>query len=122
MKVFLRIRFEKGKTYLTYKGKRQDKKYNVREEREIHFEGNRFNEFKNYFSFFGQGFSYEKQRASFGLNDCVVCIDKLPNGDNYLEVEGNSENILKCLNKFGLNDKEIEKRNYQEILFLKNEN
>jgi len=113
---FLRIRYEGGKTYLTHKGERQQGTYNSREETEL--EVSDAGQLESIFGALGMSdsFCYEKERANFVLNGCVVCIDKLPNGENYLEIEGAEEDIEKNLDYFGLLDRKIEERSYQEIL------
>lgn len=113
---FLRIRTEGSNSFFTYKGQRQEGKYNSRIEIEVKVDN--FDNLEKIldYSGFKKGFSYEKNRASLNLNNCIVSLDSLNNGDFYLEVEGSEENIEKTLGYLSLSDKKIENRSYQEIL------
>lgn len=51
--------------------------------------------------FFPQQF-YEKQRETFNLHDCELCLDTMPYG-NFLEIEGGREEIRDVAAKLGLN-------------------
>jgi len=117
---FVRIRNENDKTIITFKGKRKKSKLNLREETEFLVDTEK-DKMKKIFSFLGlkNAFEYEKLRANFELNDCVVSVDLLPNNEKYVEIEGKRKNILKNLEILGLSRRKIIKQAYQEI--LKNE-
>ncbi len=112
----LRIRNENGKSVLTYKGRPKKSKYNAREEVECMIKD--VENLEKIFDLLGfkDNFYYEKNRASFQLNNCIVCIDKLSNNDIYVEIEGNDEDISKNIDYLGFNDKKNESRSYPEIL------
>jgi predicted adenylyl cyclase CyaB len=117
---FLRIRKENNKEIFTYKGKRKNnKKYNSRVELEVEIKDKKNLKKILFWLGYKDSFYYEKQRASFELNNCVICVDKLSNGENYLEIEGSKKDIQKTLNYFGLQYSINEKRSYQEILDIK---
>jgi adenylate cyclase class 2 len=44
---------------------------------------------------------YEKQRETFTLNDCELCLDVMPYG-NFLEIEGGKESIRQVADQLGL--------------------
>lgn len=115
---FLRIRYEDGKTFCTFKGEKNDSEYNSREEIEFCIDSIEHGKLESFFRNLGfkDAFVYSKMRKYAHLNDCTICIDYLLNGDRYIEVEGAEEDIEKNLDFLGLSDREIETRSYQEIL------
>lgn len=118
---FLRLRYEKAKIVITFKGKRKRRELNSRREIELCFRKYNWDKIKKFFEYLGfeHPFIYHKKRANFSLNRCVVSIDLLPNKQSYIEVEGKKKDILKNLRVLGLSEQNIEKKSYLEI--LKNE-
>ena len=114
---FLRIRDEKGRRVVTTKGKRLDGVFNSREENELSTNLD-FEQLACFFEDWGfkKILMYEKQRAEFELNECVLAVDILPNSETYLEIEGSEENIHKNMKLLGLDYCKIERRSYLEIL------
>ncbi len=113
---FFRIRSENDKTYFTHKGERIDFDFNCRDENEICINYNVFEECVKFFNFLGEGFYYEKKRRYSKKNNCIICIDKLSNKEIFIEIEGSKKDIKKNLKEFNLINKEVEFRNYQDIL------
>ena len=111
-KGYLRVRFEQEKVILTCKGDRMEDKFGSRREIEFFVDSN----ILKVFEMMGlkKECIYLKKRANYSLNDCIVSLDII-NGEKYIEVEGNEENILKVLDELLLNEKEIERRAYWEI-------
>ncbi|MDP3027089.1 MAG: class IV adenylate cyclase [Nanoarchaeota archaeon] len=118
---FLRIREEEGNNFLTFKGKKLNEKYNSREEIEVKVDNSQALE--NLLNSLGYNvnFYYEKMRAKFELNNCAVCLDKLSD-EYYLEVEGSEKDISEVIDFFGLSNKPLEERSYQEIMQMKEKN
>ncbi|MBT3397730.1 class IV adenylate cyclase [archaeon] len=117
---FFRIRDQENKTFITFKGKRQDKKLNCREEIEFSISPN--DHVEDFFLALGfsNPFVYVKKRADVKFNDCIVCLDILSENGFYVEVEGDEQAVNETLQKLNLVEKPIECRSYQEI--LQNEN
>ena len=124
---FLRIRNEPGKAVLTFKGKRNLKdKLNCREELNFEFSQHEYDyipHLKKLVDLLGfkETLSYTKKRVDYTadlykLNTCQIFLDSLPNGQQYIEIEGSKENIYKNIEALGLKGRPIEKRSYQEIL------
>jgi len=123
---FLRIRNEPGKTVLTVKGKRDiTEVLNCREELNFNFPPREIPKLRKLAEFLGlkETLSYTKRRQDYDhpinmllLNRCKVCLDDLPNGQKYIEIEGKSEDVCKNIENLGLKGKPIEHRSYQEIL------
>ncbi|MDP2863088.1 MAG: class IV adenylate cyclase [Desulfobacterales bacterium] len=57
---------------------------------------------------------YEKWRETFITGDTVFCIDKMPYGD-FLEIEGQKEEIIKCSSLLGLDWEKRILLNYLEL-------
>lgn len=116
---FLRLRKEKGHAVITYKGPRRNDKVGSREETEISVQGeDNFKVLRQIFEKMGlaETFYYNKLRACFDFGPCSICLDQVRGGD-YIEIEGRCErDIVKAMKFFNLNEKDIEKRSYQEIL------
>jgi predicted adenylyl cyclase CyaB len=114
---YLRLREEKGKRIITYKGLGLDSQFNSREEIEF-LTPFPFRYLKIFFERIGfkEDFYYEKKRAEFDLNNCTLALDILPNNQTYLEIEGEKKDILRNLEFLGLDIKNSEKRSYLEIL------
>jgi len=116
---FLRLRQEKGNTVITYKGERIKDKFGSREEIEISLEGEeQFKVLRKIFGKIGMNETlyYDKNRAQFNFGQCRIFLDCTQKG-YFVEIEAkNSKNIEKAMTFFGLEEKDIEKRSYQEIL------
>jgi len=116
---FLRLRQEKGKTVITYKGERRDDKFGSREEIELLLEGEEQVEvLRKIFEKMGMNETlyYEKNRAQFDFGRCKIFLDLTPKG-SFVEIEAKyPRDIEKAMRFFGLEDKNIEKRSYLEIL------
>lgn len=114
---FIRIRLEKGKKIITLKGRREEGIYNTR--REIEFivcaDVDRLESFFSAMRL-NKKLTYEKKRANFSFNDCVVSIDHLESGEIFIEIEGERKSIEESVRILGLADKELERRSYYEIL------
>jgi adenylate cyclase class 2 len=116
-KSFLRIRSENNNTFITFKGEKKENKLNVREEIEFIVDTN-IDVVKKLFSSIGfkDYFEYEKLRANFSLNNCILSIDKLPNSEIYLEIEGDEKSVLETIDVLGYSEREIISKNYMEVL------
>lgn len=113
----LRIRFEKNKTIVTYKGKIRKSKFKSRRELEFSLPGSHKDRILRLLGIINSKyFFYRKYRANFTLNHCTISIDKLPNKQIYIEIEGNIKNINKNLKTLKLQSKSLEKRSYMDIL------
>ncbi|MDD5133285.1 MAG: class IV adenylate cyclase [Candidatus Nanoarchaeia archaeon] len=101
---------------LTIKGKNEPCDFNKREETEIELPYNH-EVIKLLFEVIGlkKLLTYEKQRANYKINRCTVSLDILTIG-NYVEIEGQEEDISKTINFLGLEKYPIEKRSYFEML------
>ena len=116
---FLRLRQEKGKTVITYKGERIKDKFGSREEIELSLEGEKqFDVLRKMFGKIGMNETlyYDKNRAKFNFRRCKVFLDCTQKG-YFVEIEAvYPQDIEKAMRFFGLEDKDIEKRSYLEIL------
>lgn len=113
---FIRIRLEKGIIILTFKGRLIEGKFKSRQEIETIFKGDLQEILTLFKNLFGNFFFYTKERSELEVNNCHICVDKLPKNLFYLEIEGYSKDIEKTLNQFKMEKKEIDRRSYQEIL------
>ncbi len=58
-------------------------------------------------------FRYEKVREKWSVSDCLVCLDLLPFG-RYIELEGDQQQIMNCVQLLGLDlDKGLAKTYYE---------
>tara|TARA_Y100000310_G_scaffold325742_1_gene389720 strand:+ start:15605 stop:16102 length:498 start_codon:yes stop_codon:yes gene_type:complete len=117
----LRIRAEKGRTIITYKGPLEKSKFKSREEIEFSVNANP-GKVARFFSMLDlqETLVYKKQRANYKLNGCTISLDILENNSHYIEIEGSETDIEKTIQALGLTDKPIEKRSYPDILGGKN--
>lgn len=105
---FLRIRKKKGKIFLQLKDitKGGGQTNDCYEADEIHMELTEENYekiremLKRTFPF---NFIVRKTRSKGFLNGCEICFDKVDGLGDFLEIEGERENILEVCKKFGLN-------------------
>ena len=76
---FLRLRKEKGNLILTYKGKKIESKFKACEEIEINLASDSKDKFHQILNNSGINFmfSYQKNRANYHFDDCVVSVDHL---------------------------------------------
>ena len=65
----------------------------------------------------GRRISYDKLCSIHQFKGCIVCSDNFF-CDDYLEVEGEEEEIYKVLNIFGLSGRKTEKRAHHEMIDL----
>ena len=114
----LRTRFEQGKTIVTFKGRNTGLEYNVREEIEFCVDCKNFGYANEFFRRLGfkETLRYTKERANFRLNRCLISLDRLSNGQNYIEIEGNGEDIEINLEHLSLDRRDFESKSYLEIL------
>jgi len=115
---FLRLRREKGKAIITYKGERIEDKFGSREEIELSLEGEeQIDVLRKMFGKMGMNETlyYHKKRAQFDFGLCKIFLDRTSKGC-FVEIEANyDKNIEKAMAFFGLEEKDIEKRSYFEM-------
>ena len=113
----IRVREEGEKKYVTLKRSNQAPgKYNSREEIELMISD--VGSVKRIFEILGltNKYYYEKKRATTNVGNCVVCLDSIARLGEFVEVEGEANNIEGVLEGFGLLNKPIERRSYFEML------
>jgi len=110
---FVRFRREKGNVTLTIKGKRLPGEYNERPEAECELPTHFFNDVLSTGAI--GAIIYEKQRASFDYNGCIVCLDNL-DGKYFVEIEGSKDGIEKSLSSLRLTSFPIETKDYAQIV------
>lgn len=109
---FIRIRFEKGRNIITFKGKRREGKLNSR--REVEFTFGWKGILKKLVKL-GNPVVYNKKRANFSFCGCVVSIDYFREDNIFIEIEGNEKDIFECIDRLGLEKEKIEQRSYFEL-------
>jgi len=116
---FLRLRREKGRTIITYKGEKIEDKFGSREEIELSLGGEeQIDVLRKIFGKIGMNETlyYHKTRAQFDFGRCKIFLDRTTKG-NFIEIEAKYErDIEKAMRFFGLEEKDIEKRSYLEML------
>jgi len=110
---FIRFRREDEAVTLTIKGKRLPGEYNERSEIEREIPIDFFDYVLKYVS--NDAVVYEKQRASYNYNGCVVCLDNL-NGQYFVEIEGTRELIDKNIVNLRLKEFPKIKKDYAQIV------
>lgn len=128
-KGFLRLRDYDGEVKVTYKSERKDsRKINSREEIEFEYPKGDFEKMKLFFSRIGleKHLEYTKKRANYYFDDgylggvgAVASFDILPSGKRYIEIEDidpSGEAIPHIRKMLGLENHQIEKRSYLEIV------
>lgn len=124
----LRIREEEGNAVLTYKGPKLDSKSKTRKEIKVQVEDpHQFKDILNMLGFKEVGV-VRKHRKKLLLGEFKVCLDKVENLGEFVEIEaiaqsddlndkvGNlRDSILKTLEDLGLKD--LERRSYLELLY-----
>ena len=113
---FVRIRKEKEKKILTLK-KSAEGDFNTREEIEFETRSD-ITTLKEFFKNLGltENLSFRKRRANIYKNSCTISLDILRDNDYYIEIEGEPEEIRKTLRELNLQNHELEKRSYYELL------
>ena len=124
----LRVREEEGKATLTYKGPKLDTLSKTREELKVRVEDAHVT--KNLLEKLGfkEAGMVRKHRMKFFLSEFKVCLDKVENLGEFVEVEASlhsedsdegvaalREGVLKTLDLLGLKDRE--RRSYLELLY-----
>lgn len=114
-KSLLRLRKD-SKTTLTFKSPPPDKDSRFKMLRELEVEVSDFSTAVRIFESLGfiKEQIYEKWRETLVLGNTYFCIDKMPYGD-FLEIEGNREEILKYASLLGLDWEERILLNYLEL-------
>jgi adenylate cyclase, class 2 len=114
-KSLLRLRRDK-KTILTYKSEPPFKNDQFKILKELEVEVSDFATMKNILESLGfrEEQVYEKWRETFRLNSANLCLDTMPYGD-FLEIEGEMEDIKKLASQIGLKWKKRILLNYLAI-------
>jgi predicted adenylyl cyclase CyaB len=100
----LRLRTYQGKTYLTFKGPKEIIDHvKVRDEHELELSS--FDEMVKVLESLGyqQERYYEKYRQIYLYNNVKIMLDELPRIGNFIEVEGNLEDVKEVVEKLNLN-------------------
>ncbi len=112
----LRLRKISKKTFLAFKGVPQkSRKFKIREEYEAEVKNER--EFKKILKSVGLSptFQYKKNRRVFRKKRLKICLDETPVGD-FLELEGEREDIVKTAKALGFSKKEFIKSDYIQLI------
>jgi predicted adenylyl cyclase CyaB len=112
----LRLRKINKKTFLTFKGAPlKSRKFKIREEYETEVKNER--EFKKILKSVGLSptFQYKKYRRVFRKKRLKICLDETPAG-NFLELEGEREDIVKTAKALGFSKKEFIKSDYIQLI------
>ncbi len=114
-KSLLRLRKD-SKTTLTFKSQPSDADSRFKMLMELEVEVSDFSTAIRIFEFLGftKERIYEKWRETLVLGSTYFCIDKIPYGD-FLEIEGNKEEIMEYASLLGFNWKERILLNYLEL-------
>lgn len=115
----LRLRTENKKAYLTYKGPPQkSRKFKIREEYET--EVKNVKQTKKILKELGfiPTFRYQKYRTVYRIKKLKICLDETTIG-NFVELEGEQNNIVKVARSMGFTKQEFIKSDY--IQLIKNE-
>ncbi|MBU0958756.1 MAG: class IV adenylate cyclase [Nanoarchaeota archaeon] len=117
----VRIREIEGKRIVTYKGDIEGEKFKSLEEVEFETYSD-LEKIRRFFNVLGfkETLVYEKKRADFNFENCVVSMDILGE-DYYVEIEGKEEDIKRCLERLELENKKTEMRSYPEIVESKSQ-
>lgn len=112
----LRLRRINKKTFFAFKGAPQkSRKFKIREEHETEVKNGR--EFKKILKSVGlsPAFQYNKYRRVFRKKRLKIYLDETPVG-NFLELEGEREDIVKTAKALGFSKKEFIKSDYIQLL------
>ena len=96
---------KKEKTFLTYKGPKQEDDFKKRQEIEIEIsDGDSAEELLSALGY-EKALVFEKKRRFWQLDDCVICLDELPLLGSFVEIEGpNGQGIVDVQKRLGLSD------------------
>ncbi len=118
---FLRFRKKQGKIFLMLKDIIVGG--SIYEANEISLELNeeQYNKLKKIFEVvFPFNFTVNKKRSKGFLNDCEICVDKVDELGNFLEIEGPKEKILELCKQFNLDmGKSDEEKGYAHMMAKK---
>lgn len=112
----LRLRKINKKTFLAFKGPPQkSRKFKVREEYET--EVKKAKQIKKILKAIGliPAFNYQKQRIIYKKNNLKICLDETQVG-NFLELEGERNDIVKFARSLGFSKKEFIKLDYIQLI------
>ena len=115
----LRLRTEKKKAYLTFKGPPlKSRKFKIREEYETEVKNPK--QMKKILKKLGfvPTFVYEKYRTIYRIKKLKICVDETSVG-NFMELEGEQSDIVRIANSLGYSKKDFIKQDY--IQMIKNE-
>jgi adenylate cyclase class IV len=110
---FVRFRREDGEVKLTIKGKRLPGKYNERPEVECDLPRDFFDQVLK--SGCDDAVIYEKQRASYDYQGCIICLDNL-GGQYFVEIEGSRSLIDKNIQSLRLQEYPLVEKDYAQIV------
>ncbi len=104
---------ENSQIILAYKGPRNDDKYKSREEIETNISDiDAFCEIMKKLGY-ERSLSFDKLRETWLLDDCLVCLDRLPLIGNFVEIEAASqEAISKVISKLSIETLNQETKSY----------
>lgn len=60
--------------------------------------------------------TYSKLRDEYRLADCAVCLDHIPGGGWFVEIEGTARKIALIARQLGLKNADRERRSYRKII------
>lgn len=112
----LRVRKINKKTFLAFKGiPQKSRKFKMREEFETEVKNER--QLKKILKSLGltPAFQYRKYRRVFRKKRLKICLDETPIG-NFLELEGQRQDIVKMANSLGFPKKEFIKSDYVQLM------
>jgi adenylate cyclase class 2 len=120
----LRLRRQKTsgseKTFLAYKGAREDDKFKKRAEVEIEVSDIDLTERLLGSIGFGKVLTFEKKRRVWRFGGCEVCLDELPLLGGFVEIEGpDDDRIAEVQGDLGLADLEHIKDSYATLMDAK---
>jgi len=119
----LRIRSVDGRSVITYKGKKLDTISKTREEFETHVDGGNARSILLALGFNESGI-VKKTREVFKYRGMTVCLDKVEDIGEFMEVEittdsdieGHRKKIFSFLEKFGIGEKDSIRTSYLEMM------
>jgi predicted adenylyl cyclase CyaB len=112
----LRLRRMNKKCFLTFKGSPQkSRKFKIREEYETEVKNEK--QLKKILKSLGlvPVFAYEKQRTVYRKKSLKITLDEISIG-NFIELEGQREDIVKFANALGISKKEYIKLDYVQLI------
>lgn len=119
----LRVRLEQeldrneAQVVITHKGPRRAGEVKEREETELTCESLECAVALLEALGFQRGLSFEKRRDKWTLEDCEVCLDRMPRLGSFLEIEGPSrETVLRWRERLGLADARLIRESYATML------